>query len=116
MNHRRQVIHLEIAYRNAIALVIDGDGDELIVLPNGHEGIPGVETDDGVPAIAAIDLVRHAVDVYEEERDANDPDARTIETVTIAPDGERRAWAVIGGSLNGGSVVLASLNRQEQPA
>lgn len=56
---------LEEAARQAAAEVALGGGDELVVLPFGTE-MPGAQHDDGVTAIAAIDLLRVLVDQYEQ--------------------------------------------------
>jgi hypothetical protein len=50
----------------AARLVAEASGDELVVLPFGTE-VPGVQHDDGVTAIAAIDLVRYLVESYERD-------------------------------------------------
>jgi hypothetical protein len=67
---------LRAAYQAAIDLTMFEDGDELIVLPKNWRAqlpvdvtdIPGVQEDDGVAAVAAIDLVRHAAQIYEDQR------------------------------------------------
>lgn len=55
---------LGAAVRKAATRVALDTGDELVVLPFGTE-LPGVQHDDGVTAIAAIDLVRALVASYE---------------------------------------------------
>lgn len=67
---------LREAYRTAIELTMFEDGDVLVVLPKNWRAqlpkdvndIPGVQDDDEVEAVAAVDLVRHAVQIYEDQR------------------------------------------------
>lgn len=49
----------------AAVMMAGGRGDELVVLPFGTE-VPGVQHDDGMTAIAAIDLIRALVASYGE--------------------------------------------------
>ena len=51
----------------AAATCVYGGEDELIVLPKACPVFPGEQGDDGVRAIAAIDVLRHLVENYEEE-------------------------------------------------
>ena len=44
-------------------------GDELVVLPLKCPPVPGEQDDDDVRAVAAIDILRHLVEVYEAEQD-----------------------------------------------
>ncbi len=54
----------------AAAYTVYGGGDDLIVLRSKCPVLPGEQDDDGVRAIAAIDLLRHLVANYETEEDA----------------------------------------------
>jgi hypothetical protein len=62
----------------AARLVWDGKGDELVILPFGTE-CPGAQHDDGVTALAAIDLLRALV--ADHEGDSEDPE------IFSAPEG-----------------------------
>lgn len=57
----------------AARLTFVGKGDQLVVLPNGTE-VPGVQHDDGVTAIAAVDLLRAVVADHERTDDEDDDD------------------------------------------
>lgn len=52
----------------------DLDGDELVVLPWAQCNIPGAQSDDGIVAVALIDLARHIVAEYDAEEDDTDAD------------------------------------------
>lgn len=56
---------LETIAVSAMQKVAEGSSDDLIVPMNACPVIPGEQTEDGVRAIAAIDVVRYFVDNYE---------------------------------------------------
>lgn len=56
---------LREAAAKAAALTADGGGDVLVVLPYGTDFGNATQHDDGVTAIAAIDLLRELVADYE---------------------------------------------------
>lgn len=62
--------------------VAQGEGDDLVVLPLQCPPIPGEQTDDEIRAIAAIDVVRHLMNLYELERDQYDHDHNADFTCT----------------------------------
>lgn len=73
-----------------VRLPEDLDGDSLVVLPDGMD-VPGVEHDDGVSAVALIDLARHIVAEYED----SDP---TPDTFTALLE-EFAAWEAHRASI-----------------
>jgi hypothetical protein len=57
------------ALYRAACLVDDSKGDWLVVLPVGYENaVPGTQHDDGISAVAAIDVIRMLVENYENEQ------------------------------------------------
>lgn len=57
----------EQAAAQAAVLCADDDGDALVVLEGDCPHVPGEQGDDGVRAVAAIQLLRHLVDTYEDD-------------------------------------------------
>jgi hypothetical protein len=56
-----------IAVQTAATLVSAGEGDVLVTLPKKDASIPGAQDQDGVVAIAAVDLLSHMIEQYKRE-------------------------------------------------
>ena len=59
---------LTVVATAATEAVAAGQGDDLIVMPLACPTIPGEQDQDGLRAIAAIDVLRHLVETYEESQ------------------------------------------------
>jgi len=53
----------------AAAHAVYGNEDDLVVLPLACPTLPGEQDDDGVRAVAAIDVLRYLVTHYEDEQE-----------------------------------------------
>lgn len=60
------------AAATAAAHAVFGGGDDLVVLRTACPVLPGEQADDGVRAIAAIDLLRYLVEHYEALQEKED--------------------------------------------
>ena len=61
-HHFRQLDTTVVPWPNQLGI---DDPDSLVVLADDVDDIPGEQNDDGVRAVALIDLARHIVDTYE---------------------------------------------------
>jgi hypothetical protein len=64
-----ELAHSHYAIEDAALHVARGDGNRLVVLPERF-ALPGALNEDGVNAIAAIDLIRLVVAEYETDEEA----------------------------------------------